>query len=115
MAAPTLQAQGATNAVTTGANAPTIPTHQADDIIIVHAVFWGPNTSGDAAQIPTPSNYNLLGSQIGQPGGTRDGWSALFWRRVAASGTTVSVARGASWDTGTDTCFGARAYVIRGC
>lgn len=114
--APILQAQGATNANTTGSNSPTIPTHQANDIIIVAAVFWGPNTAGDAEQIPTPTNYTLLGSQVGQPAAAnRDGWSALFWRRVSGAGTTVTVTRGASWDTGSDTCFGARAYVIRGC
>jgi hypothetical protein len=116
MAAPTLQAEGATaTGVTTGAPSVTIPTHQADDIIIVAAIFWGPNTAGDAAQIPTPANYTLLGTQVGQPAGTRDGWTALFWRRVTGAGTTVTLTRGASWDTGTDTCFNARAYVIRGC
>lgn len=114
--APFLQAEGATVANTTGSLSPTIPTHQADDIIVVAAVFWGPNTAGDAAQIPTPTNYTLLGVQVGQPAAAnRDGWSALFWRRVTGAGTTVTLTRGASWDTGNDTCFGARAYVIRGC
>jgi len=111
----TLQAEGATLVATVNPVSPVIPTHQADDIIVVCAVIWVPVTSGDAAQIPTPTNYTLLGAQVGQPAGTRDGWSAVFWRRVTGGGTTVTVERGAGWDTGTDTCFGARAYVIRGC
>lgn len=115
MAAPNLQAEGATVAVTTGAPSVVIPTHQTDDIILLCAIFWGPATAGDAAQIPTPTNYTLIGSQIGQPAGTRDGWLAWFYRRAPSAGTTVTLTRGASWDTGADTCFGARAYVIRGC
>lgn len=119
MATPILQAEGATVAVTTGAPSVVIPTHQADDIIIISAVFWGPATSGDAAQIPTPTGsitYALIGSQTGQPAAAnRDGWSALFWGRADSAGETVTLTAGASWDTGTDTCYGARAYVIRGC
>ena len=116
MAAPVFQAQGATVAATTGAPSITIPTHQANDIIIVAASYWGPATAGDAAQIPTPTNYTLLGVQVGQPAAAdRDGWVAWFWRRVTAGGTTVTLTTGASWDSGTDTCYGARAYVIRGC
>lgn len=115
MAAPNLQAQGATSAVTSGAPAVVIPTHQTDDIIVIAAIFWGPNTAGDAAQIPTPANYTLIGSQVGQPAGTRDGWLAWFWRRAPAAGSTVTLTVGAGWDSGTDTCYGARAYVIRGC
>lgn len=116
MAGPTLQAEGATSAVTSGAPSVTIPTHQADDILIVVAVFWGPNTTGDAAQIPTPSGWALVGSQVGQPAAAnRDGWSAVFWKRATGAGTTVTLTTGASWDSGTDTSYGARAYVIRGC
>lgn len=116
MAAPTLQAQGATSAVTSGAPAVTIPTHQADDILVVAASYWGPNTAGDAAQIPTPSGWTLLGTQVGQPAAAnRDGWLAWFWKRATGAGTTVTLTTGASWDSGTDTNYGARAYVIRGC
>lgn len=113
MAAPILQAQGATVAVTAGAPSVVIPTHQTDDIIIIAAIFWGPNTVGDAVQIPTPANYILIGSQVEPIAG--NGWLAWFWRRAPSAATTVTLARGAGWDTGTDTCFGARAYVIRGC
>ena len=117
MAAPTLQAEGATaTGVTTGVPSITIPTHQADDILLVCSIFWGPNTANDAAQIPTPSGWTLLGTQTGQPAAAdRDGWLACFWRRATGAGHTVTMARGASWDTGNDTCFNGRAYVIRGC
>lgn len=118
MAAPVLQAEGATaTGVTTGVPSITIPTHQANDILVVAAIFWGPNTAGDAAQIPTPAGgWALLGSQVGQPAAAnRDGWLAWFWLRASGAGTTVTLTRGASWDTGTDTCYNGRAYVIRNC
>src|SRR5262245_8846842 len=78
---------------------------------------WVPNTTTpDAAQIPTPSGWTLIGTQVGQPAASpRDGWIAHFWRRATAAGTTVTLTRGTGWDTGTDTCMNARAYVIRGC
>lgn len=119
MAAPTLQAEGATaTGVTTGAPTVTIPTHQANDILVVQAMAWVPNTTTpDAAQIPTPAGgWAAMGSQVGQPAASpRDGWVGTFWLRASGAGTTVTLTRGAGWDTGTDTCFNARAYVIRGC
>lgn len=116
MVAPVLQAQGATLANTTGTLSPVIPTHQADDILILTVVYWGPNTALDAAQVPTPSGWTLVGTQIGQPAAAdRDGWAATFWLRATGSGTTVTVSRGTLWDDGTDTNFGARVYVVRGC
>lgn len=116
MAAPTLFAQGSVAAVTTGSLTVTLPSHQADDILLLCVVCWVPNTAGDAAQIPTPAGWALLGTQIGQPAGTRDGWSAWFWKRATSGAeTNPVVSRGASWDTGTDTCFAGRAYTVRGC
>ncbi|MBI4637684.1 MAG: hypothetical protein HY727_15205 [Candidatus Rokubacteria bacterium] len=117
MAAPVLQAEGAIAANTSGSLTVTLPSKLSDDILILGLVYWGPNTTGDAAQIPTPTGWTLIGSQIGQPAGTRDGWVAWFWRRAisAADPADPVCARGASWDTGTDTCFAGRAYVIRGC
>ena len=112
MAAPVLQTEGATaTGVTTGAPSITIPTHQANDILVVCAIAWVPNTVGDAAEIPTPSGWALIGTQVK----TVDGLLAWFWVRAAGAGTTVTLTRGASWDTGTDTCFNGRAYVVRGC
>jgi hypothetical protein len=115
IAAPTLEAEGATLLVTSGTLSPTIPTHQANDILVLTVECWLPATAGDAAQIPTPSSWTLAGTQIGQPGGTRDGWLAVFWLRASGAGTTVTLTRGASWDDGTDGSYSARAYVIRGC
>jgi hypothetical protein len=113
---PTLQAEGATSAVTTGAPSVTIPTHQADDILLVSAVIWAPNTAENVAEIPTPSGWELLAHQPHQVGTLKiDGYHALFWKRATGAGETVTLTRGAGWDTGTDTNFGARAYVIRGC
>lgn len=115
MAAPTLQAEGSAVGATSGTLSPTIPTHQADDILILAVVFWGPNTVGDAAAVPTPSGWTSI-VDLATPATTPiDGRLAFFWRRAAAAGETVSVTRGASWDTGTDTQFAARVYVIRGC
>jgi len=115
VAAPTLQAEAAAFLIVqTGACAPTIPTHVADDILLATVMVWVPSTAGVIADIPTQSNWNKLGS-VDLNGATKDGQIAWFWRRATASGTTVSFARGAGWDTGTDSAFGARVDVIRGC
>jgi hypothetical protein len=115
MAAPTLQAEAAAfTVVTTGACAPTIPAHVADDILLATVMVWVPSTASAIADIPTEANWNKLGS-VDLNGATKDGQIAWFWRRATASGTTVSFARGASWDTGTDSAYGARVDVIRGC
>jgi hypothetical protein len=118
VAAPTIQAEGTiATGVTTGVPSITIPAHQADDILVVVATVWVPNTlTPDAAQIPTPSTWNLLGTQIGQPAASpRDGWHAVFWKRAAGAGETVTFTRGAGWDDGTDTVYNGIAFVIRGC
>jgi hypothetical protein len=113
---PTLQAEGATSAVTTGVPSVTIPTHQADDILLVSACIWAPNTLENVAEIPTPSGWEVIANRPHQVGTLKiDGYHALFWKRATAPGETVTLTRGAGWDTGTDTCFGARAYVVRGC
>jgi len=111
VAAPTLQAEGGLTVVTTGALAPTIPTHQADDILIVAWGFWGPNSTSlpDAA---VPSGWTQI-AQFDAP--AADGKIGYFYKRAAAAGQTVSIARPSGWDTGTDTAWGGRAYVIRGC
>ena len=117
MAAPTLYAEGATaTGVTTGVPTVTIPTHAADDILIVTAVHWGPSGTQSVDLIPTPSTWALLGSQVSiMDGAEVGGRTAVFWKRAAGAGTTVTLTRGANWDTGTDTVYNARAYVIRGC
>jgi len=110
VAAPTLQAEGALTVVTTGALAPAIPTHQADDILVVAWGFWGPNSTSlpDAA---VPTGWTQL-SQFDAP--ALDGKIGYFWMRAPSAGQTISIARPSGWDTGTDTAWGGRAYVIRG-
>src|SRR5262245_788045 len=109
MATPTLQAEGAQNQVTTGTLTLTLPGHAADDILVCAVLFWGPNTAGSAAVIPTPSGWEKLGN-IQSPA-TPDGDIAVFAKRAASgSETNPTFSRGASWDTGTDTIFAGRAF-----
>ena len=115
MAAPTLQAEAAAlTIVTSGACAPTIPTHQADDILLATVCVWVPNTASAINDIPTPANWTKLGS-VNLNGATKDGQIGWFWIRASGAGTTVSFARGSGWDTGTDGQYSARVDVIRGC
>jgi len=113
---PVLQAQGVTNANTSGSLTVTLPSHQANDILVLCLGFWGPNTAGSAADIPTPGGWTQFGGLNVPASGNADGKMQWFWKRAASSSETNPVcARGASWDTGTDTCFGGRAYTIRNC
>lgn len=114
MAAPTLQAEGSLTVVTTGALAPSIPTHEVNDILVVAWGFWGPNSTSlpDAA---VPSGWTQAGVQLSFGTGNIDGKIGYFWKRAPAAGQTISIARPSGWDTGTDTAWGGRAYVIRGC
>jgi hypothetical protein len=115
MAAPTLQAEGTIAVSTSGSVSPTIPTHQTDDILVCAVTIWAPNTASAIADIPTPSGWTKADSQLFFVDIVRDGEIAWFWRRATGAGTTVTFTRGSGWDTGTDTNFSARAYVIRGC
>lgn len=117
MAAPTLQAQGVTVANTTGSLTVTLAGHQADDILVLGLIIWAPNTALPNNVIPTPSGWTLIGSQVGIGVlGEETGWLAWFWKRATSGAETNPVcSRGSGWDTGTDTCFGGRAYTIRGC
>lgn len=124
MAAPTLQAQGTINAVTTGNLSLTLPAYTTNDIIVIQTQFWGPNSATVTLSNPslgTPyvgfNNTASSGSFI--YGLTTDDeiFNAWWARATSASslGTTASITRGSNWDTGNDTCFAGRAYVIRGC
>lgn len=116
MAAPTLNAEGTTVANTSGSLTVTLPSHAADDILILCLGFWGPNTAGSAADIPTPAGWTQIAGFNVPESGNADGKIQWFWLRATSSSMTNPVcSRGASWDTGTDTCFGGRAYGIRGC
>src|SRR6188768_2164160 len=105
MARPSIVGFGALTSNESGNLSPAIPTHQTDDILVVRAVYYGPNTAGDALDIPTPSTWTLAHSQ----GGGSDVRHAWFWKRATGAGTTVSLTRGVSWDTGNDTIYAARS------
>lgn len=118
MAAPTLQAESADAAATTGTPGPTMPAHLVDDIIIAQLFFWGPTPGTVPNDIPTPSSgtWNLLGTQVGITDGTNvRGKGACFWKRATTTTEGTGFARGANWDTGADTCYYARLFVVRGC
>lgn len=117
MAAPTLQAQGATVANTTGSLTVTLAAHQADDILLLCLIIWAPNSAVlPIASIPTPSGWTSVGTVDFDSGAGIDGRIAWFWKRATSGAETNPVCtRGSGWDTGTDTCFGGRAYTIRGC
>lgn len=116
MAAPTLQASGTVANVTSGNLTVTLPTHQANDILIVVVSGWVPNTTAGTNLMTAPAggwvkllSDSLINTQI-------DGEWAIFWLRATAPDTTnPAFTRPASWDTGTDSAWGGRAYVIRGC
>lgn len=117
MAAPTLQAQGAINAVTTGDCVVTLPAHQADDILVVSAILWAPNGAKVTGATSDPAGWALMGGAT-----LFDGTFALIanldvWWRRATSGaeSDPTLVRPAGSDSGADTCFAGRAYVIRGC
>ena len=111
MPAPTLNAEGAISAGTTGSRTPTIPAHVADDILWLTCMYWGPNTAGTLAVIPTPTDWNIAATvKQGE-----DGRVSWFWLRATAAGTTVTVDLPTGADTGTDTCFAVTVDVIRGC
>lgn len=116
MAAPTLEAAGSTAAVTTGSLTVTLPAHQADDILVVTTIDWVPNTAGAAAIPGTPAGWSVMVAGLNvSPGGQVDGHIRIYWKRATSSSEADPVfTRGSGWDTGTDTCFAGRAYVIRG-
>lgn len=119
MAAPTLQAQGAVNAVTIGNLAITLPTYAADDIVVITTVGFIPNTATGAnvQSLASPWTKNSPDVTV-ITGGLIDEEHACWWARATSNsslGSTVTITRPANWDTGTDGVWGGRAYVIRGC
>lgn len=119
MAAPTLQAQGNIAAVTTGNLAITLPTYAANDIVVITTVGWVPNTTTGTNTQSLASPWTKYSPDITTiTGGIIDAEYAFWWARATSAsslGTTVTITRPTSWDTGTDTCWAGRAYVIRGC
>lgn len=115
MPAPTLQAQGAIAAVTTGSLTVTLPAHQADDILVVTLSYWGPNST-DVQNPPAPSGWTFVADIPGLSASLIRGRLNLFWLRATSGAETNPVfTRNTGWDTGTDTNWSGRAYTIRGC
>lgn len=116
LASPSVFAAGNLAGVSSGEPLVPMPLHQINDILVMGVTYWGPNTAGDAAQIPTPDGWAVLAPQVGQPASPdRDGWMAWFWKRATSSyEPSVSLARGAGWDDGADTGYNGRAWSIRG-
>lgn len=119
MPAPTLHAQGTANAVTSGNLAITLPTYAANDIVVITTVGYVPNTTTGAntQSLSSPWTKNSPDVTV-TTGGVIDEEHACWWARATSAsslGTSVTITRPTSWDTGTDTCWGGRAYVIRGC
>jgi hypothetical protein len=116
MAAPMLAAEGSVAAVTSGNLTVTLPAHQANDILVACVVGWVPNTTSGTATLTAPSGWTKAASDTLITSGIIDGEWAIFWRRAASSSeTNPTFTRPSGWDTGTDTCFAGRAYVVRGC
>jgi hypothetical protein len=114
---PTLQAQGNLAINTTGDLTVVLPAHQADDILVVVIGIWAPNTSSNINAFTTPSGGWTQGSTVNiVPGAQTDGRFGVYWLRASGGSTTdPTFTRGGNWDTGTDTAFFGRAFVIRGC
>lgn len=120
VAPPIFQAQSvASNALATSLTCqPVIPTHAINDILVCHAVNYAPNTAGDLADMTIAA-----GAQTWTAMGTTakfgttpniDGTIQQWWRRAESSAETdPTVTR--TGDTGADTGFQARVYVIRRC
>jgi hypothetical protein len=119
VAAPTLQAQGNVAANTSGDLTITLPTYAANDIVVITTVGFVPNTATGAntQSLASPWTKNSPNVTV-ITGGLIDEEHACWWARATSNsslGSTVTITRPANWDTGTDTCWGGRAYVIRGC
>jgi titin len=115
MPAPTLVAEGTLSVVTTSAGfSVTLPTNQADDIVIVAHASWAPNTTANPGFGSVSSPWARVDGTLLQTGSPQDGETVLFWTRITTPLSSMTVSP-ANWDTGTDTCKTARAYVIRGC
>lgn len=133
MAAPTLQAQGTIAASTTADISVALPAYADGDIIVIQTVGFVPNTNislgyggagfpttfkefslrNETSSWTTHSNADAFGINSAGPVVFGLGWALAT--SSTSLGTTVTIARGFNWDTGADTCFAGRAYVIRGC
>lgn len=118
MTSPFIQAEGAIAAVTTGNLVITLPSYAADDIVVINTVGWVPNTTTGQSVQSLSSPWTKIFEGIYIDLTITDGEVALWWARATSNsslGTTVTITRPTNWDTGNDTCWAGRAYVIRDC
>lgn len=125
MTTPIFQAQGTLAANTNGNLSITLPAYAANDIVILIASYYGPNSAVTVGYPSLASPWsNILstddyGYQVDYLGtGRLVGGFSIWWAMATSTsslGTSVSITRPTGWDTGTDTCWIGRAYVIRGC
>lgn len=126
MAAPTLQAQGTINAVTGDVLSLTVPTYAANDIIVVTVFAFQPNGANPVrpfVNIPQGEFNGFKNTADADNGGygtyviqsTVNYFSAFWARATSASSVGTSIEVQKFGDTGNDTCFAGRIYVIRGC
>lgn len=117
MAAPIFLQQGNLAGVTTGNLTVTIPAvEQADDILVVTTVAWVPNTTTGANTIAAPSGWTKFTPDVTTiTGGLIDAEYSFFWKRAVGGDADPVFVRPTGWDTGTDTNWSGRCYVIRGC
>lgn len=117
MPAPTLSQQGSIAAVTTGDLTITLPAYTTNDIVVITTVGWIPNTTTgtNTQSLASPWTKYTPAVTSGNPIDTEH---SFWWARATSAsslGTTVTITRPTGWDTGTDTCWAGRAYVINGC
>ena len=117
MAAPIFQQQGTLAGVTTGNLTVVIPAvEQADDILVVTTVAWVVNTTTGANTIAAPSGWTKFTPAVTTiTGGLIDAEYSFFWKRAVGADADPVFVRPAGWDTGNDTVWAGRCYVIRGC
>jgi hypothetical protein len=117
MAAPVLQLQGVDAAVTTGNLTVGIPAGEvANDILVVTTVAWVVNTTTGANTIAAPAGWTKFTPDVTTiTSNLIDAEWSFFWRRATSASEADPVfVRPTGWDTGNDTSWAGRCYVIRG-
>ena len=117
-----LQQQGTVlGAVTTGNLTVNLPAYIANDIVVITTVGYVPNglsTNVNTQTLASPWTKYSPDVVVLDGSNRIDSEHAFWWARatsVNSLGASVSITRPTGWDTGTDTVWAGRAYVIRGC
>lgn len=118
--APSVFSQGAALAGNTSGNlAVTLPSHAANDILILHYVCYDADQVSAHSIASAPSGWTAFpvftqhSLNAPSPGETGHG---LFWKRATSGAeSNPTITRPGDWLGGADGLFYARAYAIRGC